>query len=219
MQNQKTKGRPPKQKGTAKREHFSVWVSAEQKNQINQMIEKSGLSASQYFLTLALDVPFKKPKKRSLPKPVADTVRILEQLSGILSLAVLKTKDQQMLSVQWQQSSQRVRLLADLITLWVFESFEIPNTKQTLGSLHSWLNGLTSFLSLFPDELESKRQLIEECRLNTRVTSDLLDKYLAYYQVPLSELEPAWKVVKTDASAVHHEIESALTTLLKKMKV
>ena len=113
MQNQKTKGRPPKQKGTAKREHFSVWVSAEQKNQINQMIEKSGLSASQYFLTLALDVPFKKPKKRSLPKPVADTVRILEQLSGILSLAVLKTKDQQMLSVQWQQSSQRVRLLAD----------------------------------------------------------------------------------------------------------
>ncbi len=207
------------EKGTAKREHFSVWVSADQKRQINELIEKSGLSASQYFLTLALDIPFKKPQKRSLPKPVADTVRILEQLSGILSLAVLKTKDQQMLSAQWQQSSQRVRLLAELITSWVFESFEIRSIKQTLGSLHSWLNGLTSFLSLFPDELESKQQLIEECRSNARLAGNLLDKYEAYYEVPLSELEPAWKVVKTDASAVHHEIESALTALLKTMKV
>lgn len=219
MQNQKTKGRPRKQKGIAKREHFSVWVSTEQKNQINQVIEKSGLSASQYFLTLALDVPFKKPQKRSLPKQVANTVRTLEQLSGILSLAVLKTKDQQMLSAQWQQSSQRVRLLADLITLWVFESFEIRSTKQTLGSLHSWLNELTSFLSLFPDKLESKQQLIEECRLNVQLARELLDKYEAYYQIPLSELEPAWKAVNADASSVHHEIESTLTALLKKMKV
>jgi len=218
MQNQKTKGRPPKQKGTAKREHFSVWVNAEQKSQINQMIEKSGLSASQYFLTLALDVPFKKPQKRSFPKQVADTVRILEQLSGILSLAVLKTKDQKMLSAQWQQSSQRVRLLADLITLWVFESFEIRSIKQKLNSLCSWLNGLSNFLSLFPDEVESKQQLIEECRLNARLASDLLDKYDAYYQAPLSELEPAWKTVNADASSVHHKIESALTTLLKTMR-
>lgn len=218
MQNQKTKGRPPKQKGTAKRENFSVWVNADQKSQINQIIEKSGLSASQYFLTLALDVPFKKPQKRSLPKQVANTVRILEQLSGILSLAVLKTKDQQMLSAQWQQSSQRVRLLAELITLWVFESFEIRSIKQTLGSLRSWLNELTNFLSLFRDELESKQQLIEECRLNARVTSDLLDKYQAYYQAPLSELEPAWKAVNADASLVHLEIETALNALLKTIK-
>jgi len=218
MQNQKTKGRPPKQKGTAKREHFSVWVSADQKRQINQMIEKSGLSASQYFLTLALDIPFKKPQKRSLPKPVADTVRILEQLSGILSLAVLKTKDQQMLSAQWQQSSQRVRLLADLITLWVFESFEIRSIKKTLGSLRSWLNGLTGLLSLFPDNLQSKQQLLEECRSNARLAGDLLEKYEAYYQVPLSEPEPAWKAVSADASSVHYEIVSALTTLLKTMK-
>ena len=218
MQNQKTKGRPPKEKGTAKREHFSVWVSAEQKNQINQLIEKSGLSASQYFLTLALDIPFKKPQKRSLPKATADTVRVLEQLSGILSLAVLKTKDQQMLSAQWQQSSQRVRLLADLTTLWVFESFEIRSIKQTLDSLRSWLNELTNFMSLFPDELESKQQLIEECRLNARLARELLDKYEAYYQTPLSELEPAWKAVNADASLVHHEIQSALATLLKTMK-
>ncbi|MGN7886447.1 plasmid mobilization protein [Dyadobacter sp. 22481] len=218
MQNQKTKGRPPKQKGTAKREHFSVWVSAEQKRQINQVIEKSELSASQYFLTLALDIPFKKPQKRSLPKATADTIRILEQLSGILSLAVLKTKDQQMLSAQWQQSSQRVRLLADLITLWVFESFEIRSTKQILGSLRSWLNELTNFLSLFPDELESKPQLIEECRSNARLAGDLLDKYETYYQAPLSELEPAWKAVSADASSVHHEIETALTALHKTIK-
>lgn len=170
-------------------------------------------------MTLALDVPFKKPQKRSLPKATADTVRILEQLSGILSLAVLKTKDQQMLSAQWQQSSQRVRLLADLKTLWVFESFEIRSIKQTLESLCSWLNELTNFLSLFPDELESKQQLIEECRSNARLASGLRDKYQAHYQAPLSDLEPAWKAVNADASSVHHEIESALTTLLKTMKV
>jgi hypothetical protein len=218
MQNQKTKGRPPKQEGTAKKEHFSVWVSADQKTQINQIIEKSGLSASQYFLALALDVPFKKPQKRSLPKATADKVRILEQLSGILSLAVLKTKDQHMLSTQWQQSSQRVRLLADLITLWVFESFEIRSIKQTLGSLHSWLKELTGLLALFPDKLESKHQLMDQCRSNARLVAGLLDKYQAYYQEPLSELEPAWKAVNADASSVHHEIESALTTLLKTMK-
>jgi hypothetical protein len=190
MQNQKTKGRPPKEKGTAKRAHFSVWVSADQKRQINEMIEKSGLSASQFFLTLVLDVPFKRPQKRSLPKATADTIRILEQLSGVLSLAALKTKSNEMLSGQWQQSSQRVRLLADLITLWVFESFEIRSMNQMLAALHSWLNDLAALLSGVPAELESKVQLIDECRSNARLVGDMLHKYEAYYLAPLTELEP-----------------------------
>ncbi|WP_426293496.1 plasmid mobilization protein [Dyadobacter endophyticus] len=79
MKKQIKKGRPPKEKGAAKRDHFSVWVSSDQKSQINQMIEKSGLSASQFFLTLALDVPFKGPQKRTLPKVTAETIRIPEQ--------------------------------------------------------------------------------------------------------------------------------------------
>ncbi|WP_342084833.1 plasmid mobilization protein [Dyadobacter sp. OTU695] len=218
MKNQKIKGRPPKEKGAAKREHFSVWVSADQKRQINEMIEKSGLSASQYFLTLALDIPFKKPQKRSLPKATADTIRILEQLAGILSLAVLKTRGQEMLSAQWQQSSQRVRLLADLITLWVFESFELRGMKQTLAALHSWLNDLAVLLSGFPADLESRQQLIDQCRSNARLVGDILHKYEAYYLAPLSELEPAWKAAVPDKTLVHQEIENALSSVLKRIK-
>lgn len=217
MENQRLKGRPPKQKGTAKRDHFSVWVSADEKARINQMIEQSGLSASQFFLMLALDVPFKRPQKRTLPKATADTIRILQQLSGILSLAVLKTKDHQMVSAQWQQSSQRVRLLADLITLWVFESFEIRSMKQTLAQLHSWLNELAALLSGLSDHLQSKKQLLDQCRSNARLVGALLNKYETYYLAPLSELEPAWKTIGTDSTLVHQQIENALSMMLKKI--
>jgi len=95
MKNQKKKGRPSKEKEAVKRDHFSVWVTADQKNQIKQLVAKSGLSASQFFLTSALDVPFKRPQRRMLLKATAETIRILEQVAGILLLAVLKTKDQQ----------------------------------------------------------------------------------------------------------------------------
>ncbi|WP_342086167.1 hypothetical protein [Dyadobacter sp. OTU695] len=86
-------------------------------------------------MTLALDIPFKRPEKRTLPKATADTIRILEQLAGALSVAVLKTKGHQMLSAQWEQSSQRIKLLADLITLWIFENFEIPSFKKSLSQI------------------------------------------------------------------------------------
>ena len=112
----KRKGRPPKEEKVVRRDHFSVWVTKDEKARINQLIEKSGLSASQFFLTLALDTPIKRPQKKTLPARTAEMIRTLEQLSGILSLAVLKTKDQQMQSQQWMQSSRYVRLLSQTIT-------------------------------------------------------------------------------------------------------
>ncbi len=219
MENQKQKGRPPKEKGTAKREHFSVWVNVEQKRQINEMIEKSGLSASQFFLTLALDIPFKRPEKRALPKATAETVRVLQQLSGVLSLAALKTKGHQMLSDQWQQSSQRVRLLADLITLWVFESFEIRSMKKAFDELLKWSNELTSYLSQMLPETEGKHHLLLRCSSTSRLIGDLQQKYQAYYSQPLEELTPLWKSGETDALSVHAEIEKALSIIMKKMKL
>jgi hypothetical protein len=219
MENQKQKGRPPKKKGTAKREHFSVWVSADQKRQINELIEKSGLSASQYFLALALDVPFKRPQKRALPKATAEIVRALQQLSGVLSLAALKTKGHQMLSDQWQQSSQRVRLLADLITLWVFESFEIRSINKAFDELLNWSNELTSYLSQMLPETEGKHQLLLRCSATSRLISDLQQKYEAYYSQPLEELTPLWKSGETDVSSVHSEIEKALSATMKKMRL
>jgi hypothetical protein len=219
MENQKQKGRPPKEKGIAKRDHFSVWMSSDQKKQINEMIEKSGLSASQFFLTLALDIPFKRPAKRTLPKGTADTIRILEQLAGVLSLATLKTKGHQMLSVEWGQSSQRVRVLADLITLWVFESFEIRSMKKALEELLKWSNELTSYLSQMLPETEAKHQLLLRCSSTSRLIGDLQQKYEAYYSQPLEELAPLWKSGEIDAASVHAEIEKALSATMKRMKL
>ncbi|MCF0075346.1 hypothetical protein LZD49_33015 [Dyadobacter sp. CY261] len=219
MRNQKQKGRPLKEKGTAKREHFSVWVSADQKRQINELIEKSGLSASQYFLVLALDVPFKTPQKRALPKATAEMVRVLQQLSGVLSLAALKTKGHQMVSNQWQQSSQRVRLLADLITLWVFEGFEIRRVKKAFDELLKWSNELTSYLSQMLPETEGKYQLLLRCSSTSRLIGDLQEKYEAYYSQPLEELTQLWKSGETDALSVHAEIEKAISATMKRMKL
>ncbi|WP_026351065.1 plasmid mobilization protein [Dyadobacter beijingensis] len=219
MENQKQKGRPPKEKGTAKREHFSVWASADQKRQINELIEKSGLSASQYFLTLALDVPFKRPQKRALPKATAEMVRVLQQLSGVLSLAALKTKGHQILTDQWQQSSQRVRLLADLITLWVFESFEIRSIQKAFDELLNCSNELSFYLSQMLPETEGKHQLLLRCSATSRMTSDLKQKYEDYYSQPLEELGPLWKSGETDALSVHAEIEKAVIATLKKMRL
>jgi hypothetical protein len=219
MENPKQRGRPPKEKGTAKRDHFSVWVTADQKSQINELIEKSGLSGSQFFLTLALDVPFKRPAKRTLPKTTADTIRILEQLAGVLSLAALKTKGHQMLSGQWQQSSQRVRLLADLITLWVFESFEIRSMKKAFEELQAWSNELTSYLSEMLPETEGKHQLLLRCSATSRLIGDLQQRYEAYYSQPFEELAPLWKSGETDAISIHSEIEKAISSTMKRMKL
>jgi len=217
MKDQTRKGRPPKDQGAAKREHFSVWVSADQKNQINQMIEKSGLSASQYFLSLALDVPFKRPQKRTLPKPAADSVRILEQLAGILSLAILKTKDHQMLSMQWQQSSVRVRLLADLITNWVFESFEIRSFQKTLTEIQAWITSLSDYLSHALGSGESKEQILREADSMCRSAREVLLKYESYYVGPIQEIGPAWKNQAADIASVHYEIEKAIKEFIRQI--
>jgi hypothetical protein len=215
MKNQIKKGRPPKEEGVAKREHFSVWVSADQKSQINQLIEKSGLSASQYFLALALDVPFKRPQKRTLPKATAETIRILEQLAGILSLSILKTKDHQMLSMQWQQSSQRIRLLADLITRWVFESFEIRSFQKTLTEIDSWITSIADYLGHVLGIGESKEQILREVGSMSRSARELLSKYESYYEGPLQDLAPVWKNEAEDIASVHYEIENAFKEFIR----
>ncbi|WAC12437.1 plasmid mobilization protein [Dyadobacter pollutisoli] len=216
MKNQKKKGRPSKEKQAVKRDHFSVWVTADQKDQIKQLVEKSGLSASQFFLTSALDVPFKRPQKRTLPKATAETIRILEQLAGILSLAVLKTKDHQMLSEQWQQSSQRVRLLAELITRWVFESFEVRSFHRTLTEIDVWMMSLADYLDILIDDGDSKEQFLLEARGVARATNRLLLKHESYYTEPLQEIPQVWKTEAADIASVHYQIQNALNEFIKK---
>ena len=105
----KTKGRPVKPAPKRKRLQYSVWVSAEEKQQIDTLIDASNLSASQFFLTLAINKSFERPKKKTLTKGVAEQISTLEKLSGLLALSALKTKGKLMLAESWQVSGQTVK--------------------------------------------------------------------------------------------------------------
>lgn len=210
MEKQTKIGRPPKAEGTAKRAHFSVWVTQEQKTRINEMIGKSGLSASEYFLTLALDVPFKRPQKRTLPPQTAKTIRVLEQLAGILSLAVVKTKDRQMLSREWQESSQRIRLLANLTTRWAFESFEIHSFQNTITQVHAWINQTNRYLKEMLEQGESMELMLESGSRMAKQLQALLDKYDAYYSEALEEIREAEKTNPETPDRIHEVIADTL---------
>lgn len=216
----KSKGRPPKDDRVVRRYHFSVWVTKDEKAKINQLIEKSGLSASQFFLTLALDTPIKRPQKKTLPTRTAEMIRTLEQLSGILSLAVLKTKDNQMQSQQWQQSSQSVRLLANLITLWVFEDFEIRSTQSTLSDICNWMRQLHNYLDHILDRSSSKTSVLEKTESVFKNADSLLEKHARYYESDeLAQLTPKWRSnQQDDPGAVHRAIEEALRQIIKKIR-
>jgi len=220
MENQKRIGRPPKPESTARRDHFSVWVTKDEKARINQLIEKSNLSASQFFLTLALDVPIKRPQKKTLPARTAETIRILEQLAGILSLAVLKTKDNQMNSEQWKQSSQQVRLISKLITLWVFEEFEIRSTRKTLTQIRDWMQDLEFFVSLTIPSSDEKNSLQNKTASAYKASKELLEKYEGYYRSQDLRSEVLWKYeqASTDLVTVHSRIQKAVDEILTRIK-
>jgi hypothetical protein len=220
MENQKIKGRPPKPDSIARRDHFSVWVTKDEKAQINQLIEKSNLSASQFFLTLALDVPIKRPQKKTLPAHTAETIRILEQLAGILSLAVLKTKDNQIHAEQWKQSSQQVRLLSKLITLWVFEEFEIRTTRKTLTEIKDWMQDLELLVSLTLPFSEEKISLLKKAASAYKSAKELLEKYERYYRSEDLRSEVLWKheQASTDPGTLHVRIQKAVDDILNRIK-
>jgi hypothetical protein len=220
MMENKSKGRPPKEERVVRRDHFSVWVTKDEKGRINQLIEKTGLSASQFFLTLALDIPIKRPQKKTLPTRTAEMIRTLEQLSGILSLAVLKTKDHQMQSQQWQQSSQSVKLLANLLTMWVFEDFEIRSTQSVLSDICSWMQQLHNYLDQILDCSPGKTSVLEKTESAFQSAQRLLEKYSRYYQAEeLAQIAPVWKMHQhDDPGAVHGVIEEALRQIIKQIR-
>jgi len=217
----KRKGRPPKEEKVVRRYHFSVWVTKDEKARINQLIEKSGLSASQFFLTLALDTPIKRPQKKTLPTRTAEMIRTLEQLSGILSLAVLKTKDQQMQSQQWMQSSRYVRLLSQIITLWVFEDFEIRTFSKTLDKVQEWMRQLGLYIRRVLPESQNKTSIMDTTENLFRSAKELLAKYERHYQP--AEMATQLSSWKSDASSnpdlLHRMIEEKVTAMLKRLDV
>ena len=130
------KGRPTVADKKRKKAHYSVWLSTEQKEEIDTLIKASNLPASQFFLTQVLERPIKRPNKKHIPANVAKKIVNLEKLSGLLSLSVLKTKDREMIADNWAVSSQNVRLLIEVIKCWIFHDFELLQMNKMLETLH-----------------------------------------------------------------------------------
>ena len=216
----KQKGRPPKSERIAKRQHFSVWVSKDQKDQINQKIEKSGLSASQFFLTQVLDVPLKRPQIKVLPEKTAELYKVLRMLSGQFAVAVLRASQADMLSKQWQQSSQDISLISKLIMQWVYEDFEIRSFRQTLMDINSWMHQLSVYLDKILPDTESKKEILETTAKLYHQSKELLAKYEVHY---LKEEAPndlvVWQDQKPDPKVpVHDVIRQTMEQLLKQRK-
>ncbi|TDE08531.1 plasmid mobilization protein [Dyadobacter psychrotolerans] len=213
----KPKGRPAKNEKIVRRSHFSIWATKEEKELLNQHIERSGLSASQYFLTLALNSPIKRPQKKSLPARTAETILILEKLSGILSLAVLKTRDVDMLSQRWQDSSKNVRMLSELITKWVFEDFEIWTIRKSLSDIEQWMQQLEMYLGKVLPESENKASVLEKTADILKISKELLEKYEGYYLTEEAvHAVNAWKHTSLEnPQLVHEAVNQSMQELLK----
>lgn len=217
----KQKGRPPKGERIAKKEHFSVWVSKDQKALINEKIQRSGLSASQYFLTQVLDTPIKRPQLKVLPEQTAELYKVLRMLSGQFALAVLRASQADMLSGQWQQSSQNISLISKLIMQWVYEDFEVRSFRQTLTDINEWTRQIYGYLEKVLPNAESKTGILETAARLHHKSRELLEKYEAHYLKQEAPNDLAvWQPEKPDATRpVHDVINETMEQLLKQRKL
>lgn len=204
------KGRPPKPPKKRKRYQVSVWMSAEEKQEINKLVEVSNLSASQFFLSQVLDKPIKRPKKKTLPKAIIDQMATLEKLSGLLALSALKTKDKVMIAENWQKSSQDVKWITRLITLWIFSEFDLPNFKRTLKEIQEKSKLLYWQLEpLLKGNNSETLDLVSQINRKGNEVSEAFDKQ---YQMPNSpqRFQEFWN----EGFDIHQEIENLKKKLL-----
>lgn len=205
----KSKGRPPKPYPKRKRLQYSVWVSAEEKQQIDKMIEASNLSASQFFLTQIIEKPIQRPKKKTLPKSVMNQLCTLEKLAGLLALSVLKTKDKDMAqATNWQQSSQHIKWISELIALYIFEDFDFPKLTKTLQQIRltsEQLYKLTHVSEMDEFSVLAKRLF--------HYSNDLLLSFVKHYQeaTPTQLLSFVWE----DSFEIHHYIAHLKNEILR----
>jgi len=202
----KPKGRPVKQQ--AKRLHYSVWVSAEEKTKIDQLVAESNLPASQFFLTQIIEKPIQRPKKKSLPPSVVKQMEHLEKLSGLLALSVLKTKDKDMLSTAWQQSSQHVKWICQLAALRIFEDFDFPFFKNTLSKLQDQAQQL--FLRLDHTQQKELLPIASSVFHQAKSLAEAYEKHYQYQSEPLA-IQQYWE----ESMDIHQAIEQLKNNLLK----
>ena len=209
----KTKGRPAKPTAKRKRLHYSVWVSAEEKKQIDALIAQSNLPASQFFLTQVIEKPIQRPKKKTLPKSVVEQISTLEKLSGLLALSVLKTKDKAMIAENWQQSSQNVKWITNLIVLKIFEDFDFPNLRNKLCKIKE--DAQLLFWQLEVNiKSEGQKELLSFASKLHHHSKELLESFEKHYQ---SQVEPVpFQKLWIEDMDIHKEIENIKSELLKR---
>jgi hypothetical protein len=208
----KTKGRPAKPTAKRKRLHYSVWVSAEEKKQVDALIAQSNLPASQFFLTQVIEKPIQRPKKKSLPKSVIEQISTLEKLSGLLALSVLKTKDKAMIAENWQQSSQNVKWITNLIVLKIFEDFDFPSLKNKLCKIKEDAQLLYWKLEL-NSKTEEQKELLNFASKLFYHSKELLESFEKHYQ---NQAEPIrFQKLWHEEMDIHKEIENIKSELLK----
>lgn len=205
-----SKGRPPKPAPQRKRLQYSVWVSAEEKQQIDTLIEASNLSASQFFLTLAINKPFERPKKKTLPKGVAEQISSLEKLSGLLALSALKTKDKAMLAENWRESSQTVKWIIRLVSLWIFAEFDLPHFKQNLQQIAEQSKRLSWQMEVL-GECASTTELVGLITSINRMSKELMHSFEKQFE---AHHLPVFLTMWQEGFDVHQEIEQLKQNLL-----
>jgi hypothetical protein len=214
----KVKGRPKKDENKIKPTHYSVWVTAQEKKLLDIEIEKSNLSASQFFLVLALNSPIKRPKKKSFPQIVADKITSLEKLSGLLSLSALKAKDKEMIADDWRESSQNIRFLSKIIVAWIFEDFDFPQHRKAMESASPKLESLYSYLKSILPENENKKSVLEIVGGLYHKNLETLKEYDAHFEfneMPKDVTSIVWESKENETHlTVHRQITDLIHSFL-----
>ena len=208
------KGRPKKDENKIKPTHYSVWVTTQEKKLLDIEIEKSNLSASQFFVVLALNSPIKRPKKKSLPQTVADKITTLEKLSGLLSLSALKAKDKEMIADDWRESSQNIRFLSKIITAWIFEDFEFPQHRKTMEKASPKLEGLYAYLKSILPESENKNKVLEMVSELYHGNLETLKEYDTHFEFEEMPKDISSIVWESDDTQTHLSVHRQITDLI-----
>ena len=203
------KGRPVIADENRKKAHYSVWLTLEQKKEIDALIKASNLPASQFFLTQILGYPIKRPIKKSIPKNVLVKIVNLEKLSGLLSLCVLKTKDKQMIAGEWAVSAQNVRLIIEILKRWIFHDFELPQLNKSFEELKQSVLKVKELMELnvlIP--AQDKKLLLERICQQEDITNKMIHDFQQHYLVNEIWINSPWQTAEIDD--IHKEIKTIL---------
>ena len=163
-------------------------------------------------MTQVIEKPIQRPEKKTLPNTVVRHIMILEKLSGLLALSILKTKDKAMITEDWQRSSRAVKWITHLVVLRIFEDFDFPKLKSSLLKIKADSDLLYWHLDLYMKGTEREEMLMLAGKLNHQC-ENLSTSFEKHYEAPNGDfsLNEAWEA----GFDIHTEIQRIKNELLK----